>query len=101
MHTIVSHVALIGVSSDIQAHSIRKVQKIRDMKNIESTTPETISMIHIPRTRSLKISILKPLTIKISERDQELRNTYIKLKLRYQDRKPEMIEISRILMVRS
>jgi hypothetical protein len=57
-------------------------------------------MLHIPKTPSLKINTLKPLTVKISKLDQESRNTHIKLRLQDQGKKPDIVDLRRILMVR-
>jgi hypothetical protein len=87
-------------SFNVQAHSTRKDPKLRKNKSIESTTPRVNSILHIPKIRSIKVSILKLLIVKISKLDQESRNIHIKLKLQDRDRKPDMVELRRILMVR-
>jgi hypothetical protein len=87
-------------ASNVQAHSTRKDPKLRKNKSIESTTPRVNSILHIPKIRSIKVSILKLLIVKISKLDQESRNIHIKLKLQDRDRKPDMVELRRILMVR-
>jgi hypothetical protein len=56
-------------------------------------------MLHIPKTPSLKINTLKLLTTKTSELDQESRNTHIKLRLQDQGKKPDTVDLRRLLMV--
>jgi hypothetical protein len=85
---------------NVKARSTRKKPKLRKNKSIESTTPKRISMLHILKIPSLKISSLRPLTVKISKLDQEWRNTHIKLKLQDQGKKPDIVDLGRILMVR-